>query len=80
MMLQQPSFQRFAGMPVNVDAVVPARFKRAKPCRDLVMGAIGWLGAMGWCQFLRYSPGFGEVLRKKFQVFYALLRFNKLKG
>ncbi len=48
-MLQQPSFQRFAGMPVNVDAVVPARFKRAKPCRwsgDL-MGSRGLVGCHG---------------------------------
>ena len=42
----QASFQRFAGMPVNVDAVVPARFRRAKPWEFFVRcpgGGLRWV-------------------------------------
>jgi len=54
----QASFQRFAGMPVNVDAVVPARFRRAKPW-DFLFADGGW-SEVG-------SPKFGyQFLQGKF--------------
>ena len=73
----QASFQRFAGMPVNVDAVVPARFRRAKPW-DFLFADGGWseVGSpkFGY-QFLQ-----GKILSRKFQVCsFKVFQVERLK-
>lgn len=73
----QASFQRFAGMPVNVDAVVPARFRRAKPW-DFLFAARGVV----WGGFTQvWLPVSAEkFLSRKFQVCsFKVFQVERLK-